>query len=526
MPLVTERWTGRARRVGATVLVTALLAAVSTVPGPGPVGAVVTPPLESVPSSTVTGTDGRVYMADAQGRALQFRGFNTGKEMTATVAEITPELMEAAADTGFDLMRLSWQWHKLEPTNDAWDEAYLGQVVAALDLAEGHGVSVILDNHQDVFGPAFGGNGVPEWATRDDGQPFVTNPGDPWFIATLQPAVQAAWEHLYEDADLRAEQIESVLRVVDRVVGHPALLGYDLLNEPFGKMRPGEDLLTAAVRVESTQLTAMYQRLADAIRTVDTTSWIFVHPPNVATLGARTHLGRIDDPKLAYYPHFYDLGLESGTTFDPASTFHATWEGVIGHYPETYDVPTLVGEWGLPDPAIGGAGTFIDRSLAVMERMSSGWTVFSWCAGAGYCVLDAAGRLDPAWQRLVQAWPRAIAGAPTSSRWDPATRALHVVYRVRPGTSGPTEIVVPPSLYPDGFTVETSLAGGTWTWEADEAAGRLRVAMPADGDPDRAICISPGGVPGGCVVPVEAPPDTDPVAPPAGPVEAEARFTG
>jgi len=523
---VTVRRRARGRAALAAVAVAVLATVVPAGPGASPAGAVVDPPLATVPDGTVTGTDGRVYMADAQGRALQFRGFNSGKEMTALVAEVTPALMDTAADSGFDLLRLSWQWHKLEPTDDGWDEAYLDQVVAALDVAGERGISVVLDNHQDVFGPAFGGNGVPEWATRDDGQPFTANPGDPWFIATLQPAVQAAWEHLYEDADLRQEQIESLLHVVERVVGHPALLGYDLLNEPFGKIRPGEDLISAAARVEPTQLTAMYQRLADAIRTVDTESWVFVHPPNLATLGVRTALGRIDDPKLAYFPHFYDLGLESGEPFDPASGFHATWEGVIGHYPDTYGVPTLVGEWGLPDPAIGGAGTFIDRSLAVMERIGSGWTVFSWCAGAGYCVLDDSGQLDPAWARIVQAWPRAIAGAPTASRWDGAARSLHVTYRVRAGATGPTEIVVPPSLYPGGFVVETSAADGTWRSSWDEVTGRLEVTVPTGGLADQAVCVSPTGIAGGCTAEVAAPPPGPPPAPPADAVRAPARFTG
>lgn len=511
-----------ARLLVGPVLATSVLAG----PGAAPAGSALAPPLDPVPVGHVTGTDGRVYMADAQGRALQFRGFNIGKEMTADVAEMTPALMATAAETGFNLMRLNWQWHKLEPADDAWDEAYLAQVVAALDLAAEHGVSVVLDNHQDVFGPAFGGNGVPEWATRDDGLPFEVNPGEPWFVATLQPAVQRAWEHLYEDADLREEQIESLLHVASRVAGHPALLGHDLLNEPFGQIRPGEDLITAGARVEATQLTAMYQRLADAIRTVDDDSWIFVHPPNLASLGVRTSLGRIDDPKVVFYPHLYDVGIESGGPYDPSSTFLADYESVINHYPETYGVPALVGEWGLPDPGMPSAGAYIDDTLAALERIGSGWTVFSWGLGGGYRVLDDAGRLDPAWQRLVQAWPRAIAGAPTASRWDGAARTLLVAYRDRVGARGPTEIVVPPSLYPDGFVVETDAADGTWSSEWDESTGRLLVTMPS-GTEDRAICVSPGGVAGGCrpAVP-DAPPEGGGPAPPAVPVPARARFTG
>lgn len=523
-------------RRGALILV--VLVGVLATPGTAPTAtAQGTRVPRPVPTGTVTGTDGRVYMADAEGRALQHRGFNTGKEMEADVAEITPELMAIAQSNGFDLMRLSWNWHKLEPTNDGWDEAYLDQVVAALDLAAEHGVSVVLDNHQDVFGPAFYGNGAPEWATRDDGLPFESDPDAPWFVANLQPAVQAAWEHLYEDPDLRAEQVESVLHVVDQVAGHPALLGYDLLNEPFGKIREGEDLLSAAARVEATQLTAMYQRLTDAIRTVDTESWIFVHPPNVASLGIPTSLGIVDDPKVVYVPHFYDTGLESGGGFDPASTFHATWEAAATRYATDNGVPMMVGEWGLPDPSAPGAEVFVQRSLDVLERRTSGWTVFTWNQGGGYGVLDDQGELDPAWQQLLQAWPRAIAGTPTASTWDAATQTLRVTFDADPDVRAPTEIVVPSRLFADGGVVVTSegapqdRASVTTDW--DPVTGILQVTLPP-GEGHRAICVAPAGTDLACPADVDpeeptptAPIDPDPTpARPAVPVSTDARFTG
>jgi endoglycosylceramidase len=341
--------------------------------------------------------------------------------------------------------------------------------------------------------------------------------------------VQAAWENLYEDPDRRAEQIDGFMYVVERVAGHPALLGYDLLNEPFGKMREGETLITAAFRVEATQITPMYQRLTDAIRTVDTESWIFIEPPNLASLGVKTNLGPIDDDKVVVYPHLYDIGLESGGTYDPASPFLANYEAVITHYPETFDVPMMIGEWGLPDPGIVNSDQYVGGALAMLERVASGWTHFTWCKGGGYCTLDETGAFHPAWQLLVQAWPRAIAGAPTASQWDSDALSLRVTYRDRDGSSGPTEIVVPPSLYgEDGFVVESSAAAGEWSYDYDEETGRLTVDVAHDTGTDRAICVSPAGVAGGCTVeaPPVDPPDAPPTAPPADPIDTEADFTG
>ncbi|MEO6988536.1 MAG: cellulase family glycosylhydrolase, partial [Aquihabitans sp.] len=244
--------------------------------------------------STTTGTDGRVYIADSIGRALQFHGFN---HKTSDPATLTDDLLAAGVERGMDHVRLAIYWDKFEATQDVWDEAYFDRLSAAIDRAEAHGLLVILDMHQDVFGARFDGAGIPDWATRDDGLPYTKH--DVWLINYLEPAVQAAWEHLYEDADLRAQQIEAWTEVVTRYKDHPAILGYDLLNEPFGKVRPGEDLFSAAERVERVQLTAMYQRLTDAISAIDPDHWVFIEPPNLASLGIATSLGKVDGPRVA-----------------------------------------------------------------------------------------------------------------------------------------------------------------------------------------------------------------------------------
>jgi len=287
----------------------------------------------------------------------------------------------------------------------------------------------------------------------------------------------------------------------------------------------------------------MYQRLTDAIRTVDTRSWIFVHPPNVASLGVSTRLGRIDDAKVVYVPHLYDVGLESGGGFDPSSAFHATWEAAATPYAAANQVPMMVGEWGLPDPEIANGGLYVERTLAVLERATSGWTVFTWNTGGGYGVLDEEGRLDPTWQRLVQAWPRAIAGAPTASHWDAEAATLRVTFDQQAGDHRATEIVVPAALYPDGVTVT---ANAEAIVDEDLASGLVTITFTA-GEGERAVCVAPAGSSSTCEVATEPPPgptdppeepstDPDPApsgaapsgaaTPPAVPVSSVARFTG
>jgi endoglycosylceramidase len=501
---VTHDRRTRARRGSPAVAVAvaaAILAATLTV---GATGATPTaaqpapqPPGPVAGWSTTEGTDGRVYIADDQGRALQFHGFNVKTTDPATDASDT--LLADAAARGMDHMRLAVFWDLLEPAEGAFDEAYLDEIVAALDRAERHGLLVILDMHQDVYGEAFGSHGVPAWATRTDGLPYV--PQSVWFLNYLQPAVQAAWEHLYEDEDLRQFQIRAWLHVVDRVQDHPSLFGYDLLNEPFGKIREGEDLFTAAERVEREQLTAMFQRLTDAISGVDPHHWVFFEPPNLASLGIPTSLGEIRGPKVAVYPHMYDPNIETATytpggvvEYDPG--FFPLWAAATTVYTDTYPVPLLVGEWGIANPDRPGMDAFVRDSLATLEQVGSGWSVFNWCRGTGYCPLDVHGNDRPAIGQIFQPYARAIAGAPTSTVWDPQARTLQVTFTAD-GAAGPTEIYVHQPVYPEGWTVEAGDPAGEWSHTFDPVTRVLSVTTPDDGGA-HTICVQPEGTEAAC----------------------------
>lgn len=510
------------RRVTVALVSISLVFGSAVVAGPG-AGAAVTGvlPTNRAAWSTVTGTDGRVYIADELGRARQFHGSN---HKTTDPDTLTDDLLAAAAERGLDHIRLAIFWDAIEPTQGNYDTAYLDKVVAALDRAEAHGVSVILDMHQDVYGPAFGSRGIPEWATRTDGVPFT--PQATWLLNYLEPAVQNAFDHLYEDADLRQAQLDVWMQVVNRVKDHPAVFGYDLMNEPFGKFREGEPFLEAAARVEREQLTPMYQRLTDAISAVDATHWVFYEAPNVASLGIPTSLGKVNGPKVAFYPHMYDAAIEQATytpggviSYDPV--FFSTWANALKPYLEANPVPMLVGEWGIAEPEAGGMDQFVRDTLRTLDAMTSGWSQFNFCKGTGYCPIDASGNDRAGIGRIFQPYARAIAGAPTSTSWDPDTAVLQVVYRDN-SASGPTQIFVPESRsYPGGWTVLTSDGPGSFTQSFDAATGVVSVNVAKTGG-DHAICVVPTGSTTTCAVPVSAAPE--PVA--AQPVSASPAFTG
>ncbi|QES47619.1 endoglycoceramidase [Streptomyces venezuelae] len=406
----------------------------------------------------------RTFIADGQGRALQWRGFNLADKNSRganAFAGIQERDLKEMSARGFNLARLAFFWDDLEPTPGHYDRGYLTKMRRILDWADRYHIKVILDAHQDVYGPHFGFRGIPAWATRDEGLPFTPTPDD-WFAGYFQPSVQTAFDHLYKDADLRAAHARMWMTVASDLGRHPALLGYDLMNEPFAKFLEGEDLPTAAARFEATELTELWNRLAKAIRLVDRRSWVFVEPTVIVGLGVPTQLGRIDDPHAGYAPHFYETAMETGADYDPNGTFVPAYEAAISDYPTRHRMPVIVGEWG-GNPSIPHGRQFVTDMTAAMDRFSSGWTWWQWCRGGSYCFLDQTGAVKPNAQLLVQPYARAVAGDPLTYAYDPATRTYTLTFRTRHTADGPTQITVPRDTYPGGYRVD--VRGGKAGWK-------------------------------------------------------------
>ncbi|REE97038.1 cellulase family glycosylhydrolase [Thermomonospora umbrina] len=427
------------------------------------VTAVSAPPAAAAPAPYGKVTVGdRTFITDSNGRALHFRGFNRGKYPSDRVSE--QDVQEMAAK-GLNFLRLVVQWQYIEPVQGRYDADYLAYIDRVLSYGDRHGVYVMIDMHQDVFGPHFGGhNGMPAWATRDDGLPYERDPDGNWFNEYFQPGVQAAFEHLYEDADLRAAQVAMWQQVARTASGHQSLLGYDLMNEPMTKILENEDLVTASARFEQGQLAAMYRRLITGIRQIDTRGWIFVEPTVLVGEGVPTRLPAFNDDRVAYAPHFYNTGVEVGADWDPADGFVERYEAAITAYPKAHRMPLIVGEWGPPSARTPGNRELIRRQMAAINRFASGEAMWYWCKGnGGYCALDPQGAPAPGHEPAFGPYARAVAGRPTAHNYDPATRTFTLSYTLPLTVHGDTEISLPDHVYPNGFNVSVAgIAGRLW----------------------------------------------------------------
>lgn len=470
----------RRLRKAAPLAVAAVLALLALL-APGVPAAARTAPAAPAPAAR---TDpGIPPLTDDRGRTLTVRGWNLAdKEHRGdqALSDITERSLRDMAGRGFDLARLAVFWDDLEPRPGQYSERYLRKIERVLDWARKYRVRVVIDAHQDVYGPAFGTHrGIPAWATRTDGLPYRPHPDD-WFAEYFEPAVQAAFEHLYQDADLRRAQARMWQVLAARFADHPAVFGYDLINEPMGRMLPGESIPDAARRIEATRITPMYNRLAEAIRRVDRRHRLFVEPTPAAGEGVPTGLGRIHDPKVVYAPHFYNAAMEAGRDYDPAAGWLPAYEAAVVHYPRAMRIPVVIGEWGPLDSSLPNMGRFYEDALASMSRFASGWASWQWCYGGGYCAVDEGGRYRPNKSRTAEPYAPAVAGVTRDASYDAATG----VYRLRyaPTRGGTTELTLPPTPHGWHVTTEGPARADTTAVRAGERGSVRVVGLPGRGD--------------------------------------------
>ncbi|MFN8643529.1 MAG: cellulase family glycosylhydrolase [Candidatus Binatia bacterium] len=433
--------------------------------------------VEFVPTPTPTprdGADGAVaplaaagrWLVDDLGRVVLLHGVN----MVAKRDPFYPAAFGFGADDaaflaaeGFTAVRLGIDFRGLMPTPGVVESDYVEHLAESVDAITAQGLFVLLDFHQDGFGPLFNGNGLPDWMAITDGLP---NPPDAVFpLYYIQnPAMQRAFESFWANRPgpggigLQDYFVQGVRAVATRFAGEPRVLGTELINEPF----PGAEWMACALQasgcpdLEQARLVPFYRRGAAAARAVAPRQLVFVEPFVLFNFGRADTSLPGDDGGLVLSFHSYAL--------DAAGEESVIARAVAAA--ERDRRPLLCTEFGASiDPVV------LERLTAGMERGLVPWMFWAYDESIVGDLGRPAGpdnlRSPDALAALVRPYPIATAGTPTRIAFDRAARRWQLEYDTAgpDGATYPSAVVtlvsVPVRQYPDGYAVTVAGAAVT-----------------------------------------------------------------
>ena len=260
----------------------------------------------------------------------------------------TPQDAAFLAANGFTAVRLGVIWAAVEPQPGVINTDYLKSINDTVKTLSDYGIYTIIDMHQDNWSTEFQGEGAPAWATMDGGKPNPKFgfPANYW----LNPAENNAWKSFWDNVaapdglGLQDHYAQTWENVASYFSGNPAVIGYDVMNEPF----PGPAWPAALIGIPffgTQQLAPMYNQVDAAIRAVDPNTPLYIEPPAPAAaqvgniLGVPVILGAVNDPEYrsrvpqllcrsagsALHVHLPSASPANPTAMPPATTCRRTW---------------------------------------------------------------------------------------------------------------------------------------------------------------------------------------------------------
>jgi len=356
------------------------------------------------------------FFRDTQGAVVVLRGLNVSGD--AKVPPFRPiedgRLLDAFPDWGVNVARLLFTWEAFEPQAGQYDESYFAYYLGIIEALHARGVWVVVDVHQDAYSRFVMdgcGEGFPEWTITPAIKKHVPDNGkncSSWGIKLVLDAdMHKAWDDFYADVGGVRTRFLAMLKLLgERLASHPAVIGYDMINEPWAD--------------EPTQLAPLHEAGAKVLRAADPDAILFLSPQALTSSGQDTKLPRASFDNFAYAPHYYDAGLVTlqlwvgGSLKDPVER--------MNKQALAWKVPLLVGEFGAPGGA-SGAGDYLDafyRELDARFLSSTQWSFVAHYSNErkdgwnveDYSILDEKRSLRPNYR--VRPYPARISGEPGS----------------------------------------------------------------------------------------------------------------
>lgn len=391
------------------------------------------------------------WFKDEGGRVVILRGVNVAgnSKIPPFVPFSDTTRLDPVKEWGMNVIRLVLIWEAIEPEPGKYNGEYIDAVEALVSAAGERGIYVILDMHQDMFSRYLNGgcgDGAPSWAI-DPSIPQDKPANDErcidWVNGLNDKNVLRAFDSFYANVNgVRDHYISMWAHIAQRFGDHPAVIGYDLMNEPIGD--------------EVSQIAPLYEDAGAAIRVVDPDGILFIEPSILTSFGAiYSQLPPLSLGNYAYAPHFYSASLLISDIFS-TSEADKSFADFNSKVEELGGVPLLLGEFGMYPEKVK-VSEYIADIYRRLDDCFYGGTQWNYCPGwdstrldgwnrENYSIIDDRGNIRQNFK--VRAYAQRIAGIP--KKFEVSDKRVRLEWENQPELAAPTLLYVPVDIMFNG----------------------------------------------------------------------------
>ncbi|MFL5869774.1 MAG: cellulase family glycosylhydrolase [Solirubrobacterales bacterium] len=424
------------------------------------------------------GHDGR-WITDARGRAVILHGVNMVYKRppyAPAAAGFGRDDARLLARHGFNNVRLGVIYAGVEQQPGTYSAGYLRGIKQTQQLLARRGIFSLLDFHQDLYNERFSGEGFPDWAVIDDGQPADPLTGFPGTYLS-SPGLNRSFDNLWanrpasDGVGLEDHYAAAWGAVADRFRNQPYVLGYDLFNEPW----PGSDWPTCTnpsgcPAFEAQKLAPLQGKAIAAIRAVDRKHLVWYEPVVFTQFGIEYNHPDTGDRRAGMSFHIYCV---AGGVGQPCPQLEEQSMQNANERADANGDTLLLSEFGATgDPDV------IARMTALADRYMTSWQWWHYCAcddpttsgpGDVQAIVSDPSRppkgdnvLRDKLALIERPYPQAVAGTPLRYGFDPDSREFTLAYsttapngkRLAPDLE--TAVFTAPIQYPDGYRAKVT----------------------------------------------------------------------
>eukprot|EP00884_Botryococcus_braunii_P014499 jgi/Botrbrau1/2304/Bobra.101_2s0125.1 len=376
------------------------------------------------------------FFVDDTGRVVALRGLNVAGR--AKTPNFTPfydlEELSSLASFGTNVARLPFIWEAYEPNRGSFNKTYFNYYRSVVEYLYTLGILSIVDVHQDGFSRYLVGgcgDGFPRWTiprrynsaqeTPDNGLDCKN-----WRVnLVFDNAVSGSWQAFYNnEGGVRDAFLQLWDTLSATFANNPAILGYDILNEPYGQ--------------ERRQVQPLWEDAATVIRKNDPDAILFLTPIFLLGLGGQSAIQKPTFSNYAIGVHWYPQGSMTGVSTEDAFNM---WFSLV--YP--WGAPIFVGEFGAepkcpePGPNVTTVPALMDGMYNFWDKYLLSWTQWVWSNswditdfdgwnGEDYSVVNDFLLIRDNY--MIRPYPRAIGGIPLLFKVEQRQRVLQLAWNV------------------------------------------------------------------------------------------------